>query len=151
MFSVSDDSLPSHGGVVPVKPETLIGYSMRHMITAVTNLISGLNQGTTYHYQIIASSAAGTVTGADKTFATLKVTPPILAGLGGPGSAVFQLSFTNATGASFSVLATNNLLAPRTNWPVVGHTVENPIGSGNYQYTNTAATNAQLFYLLRQP
>lgn len=119
--------------------------------TAVTNLISGLNQGTTYHYQIIASSAAGTVTGADKTFATLKVTPPILAGLGGPGSAVFQLSFTNATGASFSVLATNNLLAPRTNWPVVGHTLENPIGSGNYQYTNTAATNAQLFYLLRQP
>jgi hypothetical protein len=120
-------------------------------VTIITNLLSGLTQGTTYHYQLSASSAAGTATGTDKTFTTLKVTPPNLSAQGGPGSGAFQLSFTNAAGASFSVLATNNLLAPRTNWPVVGHTIENPVGSGNYQYTNTAATNSQLFYLLRQP
>ena len=114
-------------------------------------MLSGLTQGTTYHYVINASSAAGTAAGTDQTFTTLKVTPPNLTAQGGPGSSIFQLSFTNVTGASFSVLATNNLLAPRTNWPVVGHTIENPVGSGNYQYTNTAATNAQLFYLLRQP
>jgi len=120
-------------------------------VTVITNLISGLAQGTTYHYLVNVSSAAGTAAGTDKTFTTLKVTPPNLTGFSSLGSGVFQLSFTNATGASFSVLATNNLLAPRTNWPVVGHAIETPVGSGNYQYTNPAATDTQLFYLLRQP
>ena len=60
-------------------------------------------------------------------------------------------AFTNVTGLSFSVLATNNLAAPKANWPVVGTAVESPAGSGNYQYTNSAATNAQQFYILRQP
>ncbi len=63
-----------------------------------------------------------------------------------------KFSFTNATGLSFSVLATNNLAAPMSTWPVVGQAIETPVGSGNYQYTNSVtATNAQLFYLLRQP
>jgi hypothetical protein len=53
---------------------------------------------------------------------------------------------------SFSVLATNDLAAPKTNWPVIGTAVESPAGSGNYQFTNsTLATNGALFYLLRQP
>ena len=40
MFSVSDESLPSHEGLITLKPESLTGYSMRHLITAVTNLIT---------------------------------------------------------------------------------------------------------------
>jgi hypothetical protein len=60
------------------------------------------------------------------------------------------LTFTNATGLGFSVLATNNLAAPITTWPVVGHPIESPTGSGNYQFTNSPATN-MLFYILRQP
>jgi len=63
----------------------------------------------------------------------------------------FSFAFTNYTGLSFSVLATNDLRAPRTNWPVVGQAVESPAGSGNYQFSSPAATNAQLFYILRQP
>jgi hypothetical protein len=59
-----------------------------------------------------------------------------------------KFSFTNATGLSFSVLATNNLTAPVASWPVVGQTIENP--AYNYQYTNSA-TNAQMFYIIRQP
>ena len=60
-------------------------------------------------------------------------------------------TFTNYTGLNFSVLATNDISAPLTNWPVIGTAVENPAGSGNYQFTNSAATNAQEFYILRQP
>ena len=71
-------------------------------------------------------------TGTDKSFTTLKVTAPNLAGLLAGGA--FNLSFTNATGASFSVLATNNITAPTTNWPVVGQAVESPAGSGNYSF-----------------
>ena len=61
-----------------------------------------------------------------------------------------KFSFTNAPGLSFSVLATNNIAAPITNWPVVGPAVESPAGSGNYQFTNSPATNGQ-FYILREP
>jgi len=62
----------------------------------------------------------------------------------------FKFTFTNATGLSFSVLATNNIAAPKTNWPFIGTATESPAGSGNYQFTNLpAATN--LFYILRQP
>ncbi len=118
--------------------------------TVVTVLITNLTQGTTYHYQVDASSAAGTAAGSDKTFTTLAVTAPSLTGLSA-GNGAFMLSFTNATGASFSVLATNNIAIPRTNWPVVGHAVESPAGSGTYVFTNTAATNTDLFYILRQP
>ena len=60
------------------------------------------------------------------------------------------LTFTNATGLGFSLLATNNLAAPITTWPVVGYPIESPTGSGDYQFTYTPATN-MLFYILRQP
>jgi hypothetical protein len=63
-----------------------------------------------------------------------------------------QFTFTNVTGLNFSVLATNNLTAPTTNWPVIGTAVENPAGSGHYQFIDSnPATNASLFYILRQP
>ncbi|HTB83547.1 MAG TPA: DUF1533 domain-containing protein [Candidatus Sulfotelmatobacter sp.] len=63
-----------------------------------------------------------------------------------------MFSFTNATGLSFSVLATNDVTAPAATWPVIGQAVESPAGSGNYQFTNSApATNAQLYELISQP
>jgi hypothetical protein len=60
------------------------------------------------------------------------------------------MSFTNTPGTSFSVLGTNNLTAPITSWPVVGHTTETPVGSGNYSIT-IQATNTGNFYIMRQP
>ena len=61
-------------------------------------------------------------------------------------------AFTNVSGLSFSVLGTNNLMTPSANWPVVGNAVENPPGSGNYQFTDSnPPTNGSRFYLLRQP
>ena len=61
-------------------------------------------------------------------------------------------SFTNGTGLSFSIVSTNNIAAPVATWPVVGAAVENPPGSGHYQFTSPyPATNASQFYMLRQP
>jgi hypothetical protein len=71
---------------------------------------------------------------------------------GSGASATAQFTFTNATGLSFSILATNNISAPVTNWPVIGTANENPAGSGNYQFTDpNPATNSARFYILRQP
>jgi autotransporter-associated beta strand protein len=61
-------------------------------------------------------------------------------------------SFTNSSGLTFTVLATNNLAAARANWPAIGTAAESPSGSGHYQFTDPApATNGMRFYLLRQP
>jgi hypothetical protein len=71
---------------------------------------------------------------------------------GSGASATVQFSFTNAPGLSFSILSTNKIAAPISKWPVIGTAVENPAGSGNYQFTDpTPATNSTRFYILRQP
>ncbi|HEX4350216.1 MAG TPA: hemoblobin-interacting domain-containing protein, partial [Verrucomicrobiae bacterium] len=87
------------------------------------------------------------------TSSTFNIPAPIKSLLGGAnaGSGKFSFAFTNITGLSFSVLATNNVTAPVSTWPVVGTVIESPTGSGKYSFTNSAATNSQLFYILRQP
>ncbi|HEY1661773.1 MAG TPA: DUF1533 domain-containing protein [Verrucomicrobiae bacterium] len=120
----------------------------------VTNVPTGLSAGTTYHYVIVATNTTGSAIGSDMTFTTLTVTPPNLTPAGGGSVTIsntsLTMSFTNTPGTSFSVLGTNNLTAPITSWPVVGHTTETPVGSGNYSIT-IQATNTGNFYIMRQP
>jgi len=97
------------------------------------------------------------------SFSAISVLPPtvitplnITAGsthiVGSGASAAAQFAFTNASGLSFSILATNNVTAPKANWPVIGTAVESPSGSGHYQFTDpNSATNSPRFYILRQP
>jgi hypothetical protein len=71
---------------------------------------------------------------------------------GSGASAAASFSFTNGPGLTFSVRATNVLTAPAATWPVVGTTVENPAGSGLYQFTDpTPSTNGALFYRISFP
>lgn len=60
----------SYGTKVPLSPES-IGSGTTAV--AVSKAISGLTEGATYHYRVVASNAAGTVNGVDKT---LKTTNP---------------------------------------------------------------------------
>ena len=72
--------------------------------------------------------------------------------VGSGATAAASFTFTNGVGLSFTVCATNNITAPKTTWPAIGAAVENPVGSGNYQFTDpNPATNGTRFYLLRQP
>jgi hypothetical protein len=64
---------------------------------------------------------------------------------------LFKVAFTNATGASFSVLASDDVTVPASKWAVVGHATESPAGSGNYQVSVSPGTNTPQFYILRQP
>jgi hypothetical protein len=103
--------------------------------------------GATIHF------TSGSLTAADST-PGFNIPAPIQSNLSGImlSGGRLKFSFTNATGLSFSILATNNINAPVTNWPVIGTPTENPAGSGNYQFTDPApATNAAWFYILRQP
>jgi hypothetical protein len=65
------------------------------------------------------------------------------------GNGNFQFSFTNAPGVSFSVLTTTNVALPLNQWQVIGAPSESP--AGQYQFIDTQATNAQRYYLIRQP
>ena len=118
---------------------------------AVTNVISGLASGTTYHCQLVAVNSSGTATGPDQTFTT-SVAPvnfslSNVSPLTGGG---FRFGFTNLGGLSFEVLGTTNLDLPLSNWMVLGPAVENP--SGQYQFTNPGAANSgQGFYRVRSP
>ena len=80
----------------------------------------------------------------------LNITPGSIHIAGSGATAAAQFNFTNAPGLSFSVLATNNITAPKTNWPVIGTAVES--SAGQYQFTDpNPATNTARFYILRQP
>jgi hypothetical protein len=64
----------------------------------------------------------------------------------------FMFTFSAATGMSFSVLATNNIAAPRTTWPVIGTATEILGNPGHYEFTDpNPSTNSTRFYILRQP
>jgi hypothetical protein len=81
----------------------------------------------------------------------LNITPGSVRLTGG-GSSAAAFTFTNTPGLTFSILATNNISAPKATWPVIGTAVESPASSGNYQFTDpNPATNTTRFYLLRQP
>jgi hypothetical protein len=115
--------------------------------TNLTATSASAVNGATIHF------TSGSLTAADST-PGFNIPAPIQSILDGVmlSGGKLKFSFTNATGLSFSVLATNNLTAPKASWPLVGQAVESPTGSGSYQFTNSAAaTNSTLFYILRQP
>jgi len=119
---------------------------------SVSNLVSSLTSGATYHFQLVAGNSAGNSAGADMQFTTTSA-QAVNFSLNGavtlPGGA-FQFSFTNLSGLSFTVLGTTNLAFPLTNWTVLGTPVEGP--PGYYQFTDPQATNsANQFYRVSSP
>jgi len=168
-----------NGGALATQPVVTVQDTYGNVIaTATSNVVAQVGAGawtiggTTTKAAVAGSatftgltaSSAAAVTGATISFTSTGLTgvtstafnipAPIQSSLGGAGltGGKLKFTFTNATGLSFSVLATNNVAAPKATWPVIGAAVESPAGSGSYQFTNSSpATNSQLFYLLRQP
>jgi hypothetical protein len=95
----------------------------------------------------IAIYATGYTT--DTVIQTITTVPALTVGGVSLSNGQLSFSFTNTTGLTFSILATNNITAPLATWPVIGTAVETPSGSGNYQFSDpNPATNASQFYLL---
>jgi hypothetical protein len=113
---------------------------------AVSNVLTGLLPGTTYHYQIVAVNAIGAASGADAAFTT--ATQPEIAGAVYSKTTGTQLSFNNSSNASFTVWGTTNLIP--ANWLILGHPTESP--AGHYIFVHGAATNKlQQFYRVSTP
>jgi hypothetical protein len=163
------------GGVLAVQPAVTVEDAFGNVVTNNISITNAAVQNTwTLGGTKIVTTSAGVATfsgltafstnavvGATMSFtsgaltvtsSSFNIPAPVKSLLGGAGFAGGKLtfSFTNITGLSYSVLATNNLTAPVTNWPVVGTAVEGP--AGTYRFTNsTPATNGQQYYILRQP
>jgi hypothetical protein len=66
------------------------------------------------------------------------------------GNGSFRLSFTNASGASFSALASTKLALPASNWPVIGPATQT--APAQFQFTGPGGTNFPArFYRIRSP
>jgi IPT/TIG domain len=63
----------AYGNKVPLEPGEDIGSGSTFV--AVSKAVSGLKQGTEYHYRVVASNDQGTSFGSDQTFRTLVSTP----------------------------------------------------------------------------
>jgi hypothetical protein len=165
------------GGALATQPVVAIQDQYGNATTATSNIVAQVGAGTwtlggtttkagisgTATFSDLTAFSANSVAGATIFFTSSTLTgvtsspfnipAPFHSALGGVmlngGNLAF--SFTNATGLSFSVHATNDLTVSKP-WPLVGPAVESPAGSGQYQFTDpNPATNAQLFYYLSQP
>ena len=63
---------PSYGSKIPL-PSKLIGSGTSDV--PVSEVLSGLAPGTTYHYRVIGSNAEGTIYGEDRSFSTPHLPP----------------------------------------------------------------------------
>ena len=78
------------------------------------------------------------------------IAPPTLASPKTLANTPLQLAFTSRYGSVFSVIATRNVAAPLSAWPVIGVATE--ASPGQFQFTDSQATNlTQRFYRLRSP
>jgi hypothetical protein len=77
--------------------------------------------------------------------------PAILDQMQVMGDGTFVLGFTNVSGAPFTVLSSTDVLAPVSDWTVLGQASE--ILPGQFQYSDAHALNrdAVRFYMLRSP
>ena len=118
-------------------------------VLTLSNSITSLTPGTTYHYQLLAFNNPVLVLGADQSFTTLDV-PRAITGCSLSATGQFQFQFTGAAASTYTVLCSTNPALPLSNWTAAGAATN--IAPGQYQFTDCATANQPLlFYLLRQP
>jgi hypothetical protein len=93
----------------------------------VSQLVSGLQPATTYHFRLVATSPAGTTDGIDHTFTTAKV-PLSVQIVGSPNPVVFGSSFFVEGTLSGTGASTHEVVLQANPFPYVGgfKTVGNP-------------------------
>jgi len=93
----------------------------------VSQAVTGLQSGITYHYRIVASGPGGTVRGADRTFRTPKV-PLSVQIAGAPNPVVFGSSFFVEGTLSGTGASTHAVVLQANPFPYIGgfKTVGNP-------------------------
>jgi hypothetical protein len=94
-----------------------------------------------YYSDANYAASSGAVVGVPATLDQMQVM----------GDGTFVLGFTNVSGAPFTVLSSTNVVAPASEWKVLGQASE--VVPGQFQYSDAQALNrdAVRFYRLRSP
>jgi hypothetical protein len=149
--AASSDSLPV---VLPATVNLLPPFAPSSdqswlTITGITNgvvsfsLTTNLGSSRTAHIALLGQNIPVTQGGASATSPTLTSVQMLANG-------VLQFAFTNALGASFTVVSTTNLSLPLSNWTVVG--AASNTAPGMFQFTSQPTTNdPQRYYGVRSP
>jgi hypothetical protein len=121
----------------------------------VSNIISGLQPGTTYYFQIVASNSAGSITGNTLTFTTGAGLPTVntlaATGIGAnnatlnaavnPGAAATAAYFQYGTDTNYGFFsATNNLAATNATFSISN--VVGGLSAGTLYHFRVVATNS---------
>ncbi len=111
---------------------------------AVALPITGLQPGTTYHFQALAQNSVGTNAGGDLTFVTPTLPAPTLqASLTNGSNLVLILS--GDLGSNYTILSTTNL-SPPVNWTTLAYlTLTNPV---QFIYPGPLTNRMEFFALL---
>ena len=142
------DELPS---VLPSNANLLAPFSPTSdqpwlTITSISNGV--VNFSFTANYSTLNRVANITLPGVTNTITQFGV--PQLSSMLLPGTAGFQISFTNNPNAKFTVLTTTNLALPPANWEVAG--VATNIGDGEFLFAAPAVPAAeQQYYRVTSP
>lgn len=125
----------SYGSQTPLSPA---GSGTKSI--SVSESVSGLQPLTTYHYRIVASSAAGTTKGAERTFTTPEI-PLSLAITGVPNPVVFGSSLlvegtlSGTAGGNHEIALQANPYPYSGGFKIVGNPeVTNPAGDFSFPY-----------------
>jgi hypothetical protein len=98
----------------------------------VTTALTGLTQGTTYHYRVVATNSAGSAASGDQSFTTGTPPPPVTQYLSDPGFETNPTTGTKFGNAAFTSVTT----------PVHGGTralkITSTATAANYSGVNTA-------------
>jgi autotransporter-associated beta strand protein len=81
------------------------------------------------------------------TLSVITLVSPVLAGAISTGGGV-QMTFSGASGQTYKVVGTTNLVLPATNWPVL---TTGTFGAGSVTFTDAWATNRVFFYRIISP
>jgi hypothetical protein len=115
----------------------------------VSQAVTGLQPGITYHYRVVAASAAGTTKGADRAFTTAKI-PLSVAIAGAPNPVVFGSPFFVDGTLSGTGATTREIVLQANTFPYLGgfKNVGNPevtLPNGTFSFAFPGLTeNAQL-------
>ena len=101
-----------------------------------------------YDQRVLLRLSGAHIGAVEKQFNPPASEPPLLTSVRRINNG-FQFAFTNAPVLDFTALTSTNLSVPLTNWTVLGNVTETSLGQ--YQFTDTSATNSAQFYRVVSP
>lgn len=133
-----------YGGPTQTMPPLLGSPAIDAGLDSVTNFLATDQRG------FPRSSGAHVNIGAVEAQWAPVGNAPLLTGPAGAPAGTFSFSFTDASVADFTVLATTNIALPLGQWTILGAALQ--YSPGQYQFTDPAATNyPRRFYQATSP